>query len=161
MSEVKSFIIRPAQEDDLEQIARIEIESAKNEGRLEPLGYTVKEMHKLWKKRLRSGDFDILAAANADNDSHVLGFIGVQAHQGKPGFIQAIYVDPAFYRHGVGKALLNLADRLFRMRRCPHAYLYLEPLNHKGRLFYSSAGYLTTNKRYRHLQILSKEFGSC
>ena len=72
MSEVKSFIIRPAQEDDLEQIARIEIESAKNEGRLEPLGYTVKDMHKLWKKRLRSGDFDILAAANADNDSHVL-----------------------------------------------------------------------------------------
>ncbi len=161
MSELKAFNIRLAQEADLDQIARIEVESAEHEGRLEPLGYTIPEMRKLWSKRLRSGEFDILVAANADNQSHVLGFIGVIAPAGKPGFIQAIYIDPPYYRRGIGQGLLSVADKVFRMRRCPHAYLYLEPLNHKGRLFYSSAGYISTNKRYRHLQILSKEFASC
>lgn len=156
--EVEAFIIRRAQEQDLIALADVELRSAELENRIEPLTYTLNELTNLWKHRLHSGKFDILVAVNAKNHNQVLAFIGVVAPTKKTGFIQAIYVDPDYAHRGLGQALLEAAQKVFKAHQCPSCELYLEPYNSIGFLFYQKAGFLKTNKKFRHLHVLTKEF---
>ncbi len=153
-----SFLIRRAMPDDIEAIAHVEIAAAEAEGRLAPLDFSWLELCDVWHKRMLSGKFEVLVAVQGTN---LLGFIGIIAPRNRDGFIQAIYVDPKYFRRGIGSALLAQAELIFARNRCPRVVLYVEPLNHNGQRFYRRAGYHYINKNFRHLNIWVKEISSC
>ena len=89
----------------------------------------------------------------------ILGFIAFRAPTGKEGFIQAMYVDPRYYRQGIGQNLFLGAESLMRHKHCPQIALYVEPFNKNGQKFYQKVGFSKSRKMFRHLYILVKELG--
>lgn len=155
---MSSLKIRRALSSDLMSIAHIEINSAVYEHRLEPLSYTLEQMYQIWYQRLVSGSFYIFVAII---DEQIVGFIGVQAPKNKNGFIQAIYIDPLYFRSGIGSALLNEAEKVFVQNHCHMVKLYVEPLNKAATRFYLKAGFKQVpDQKFRHLNIFVKEI-SC
>ncbi len=152
-----SYVIRRAQPADTEAIARLELDSAAYEGRLEPLNFTPTELARLWQERIRSLRYEVLVAEAGQT---LLGFVGIMAPAGGNGFIQAIYIAPAFYHRGIGTQLLQVCEKIFKLRKCPRVVLYVEPKNHNGQSFYRKAGYVATNQKFRHLTVWVKEFAS-
>ena len=152
-----SYVIRRACPEDTEAIARLELDSAAYEGRLEPLNFTPSELARLWRERIRSLRYEVLVAEAGQT---LLGFVGIMAPLGGNGFIQAIYIAPAFYHRGIGTRLLQVCERIFKLRQCPRVVLYVEPQNHNGKSFYRKAGYVATKQKFRHLTVWVKEFAS-
>ena len=93
--------------------------------------------------------------------SQLLGFVGLTASLGRDAFIQAIYIAPAFYRMGLGSALLQAAEKIMRQRGCGRVVLYVEPFNRMGHSFYRKMGFYQLNRKHHHLDILVKELSSC
>lgn len=152
-----SYLIRRATLDDIKEIATIELASAAHEGRLNPLTFSAAELEQLWYDRLLSGEYDVLVAVSG---AIMLGFVGIIAPRGKDGFIQAIYIDPNFYRCGIGTTLLQASERICLAKACPRVALYVEPLNRHGQSFYAKAGYTATDQKYHHLTLWVKEIAS-
>jgi len=75
---------------------------------------------------------DEVWVAEADGRT-VIGFAGIA-----PGWLEHLYIDPAFQGTGVGRRLLDLAKE-----RQPHGLqLWAFARNHRARRFYEAAGFL-------------------
>lgn len=174
--EIKSYVIRLASVNDCAAIARLELASAQFEQRLMPLDFTWDELRDLWRQRILSGEFHVLIAEGKVEhapsyhevmgpllpvSSQLLGFVGFKAPPGGDGFIQAIYVAPAFYRLGLGGALLAASEKIMKRQGCRRVTLLVEPFNRMGHCFYRKAGFYRLNRKHRHLDILVKELSSC
>lgn len=152
------FSIRKASADDLFVIADLEIRSAKYEQRLVPLQCSTNELYDIWYQRWLSGQFEILVAQvqYEDEEPRVVGFIAFLAPLYKNGFIQAMYVDPAYFRKGVGAHLFYTAEKILISQCCPNVLLHVEPQNVSGQKFYAKLGFVNQMKKVRHLYVLSK-----
>lgn len=155
---VPTFYIKKANADDLLEISELEMRSAEYEHRLAPLSCGLNDLYDIWYQRLLSGEYEILIAeVRPQNQSRqVVGFIGFVAPQYKHGFVQAMYVDPRYFRMRVGLNLFNAAEKIMIARSCPYVTLHVEPCNVGGQKFYSKLGFINQNYKYRHLLVLAK-----
>lgn len=155
------FTIRPAVFDDAAAISIVELKAVKDENRMVPLGMTLNQLLHVWQRRIEKKEYEIFVACSVENSARVYGFISIQAHSNKEAYIHAIYIDPQYYRHGIGSALINFCEKIFARRFCPSTKLYVEPYNRIGLRFYNQLGFKLTNKKFHHLHILVKEYSSC
>lgn len=157
---VPALVIRKASADDLYAMADLEIRSAKYEQRLVPLQCTLQELHEIWYQRYYSGQYEILVAEiKFDDEAYVprlAGFIAFVAPLRKNGFIQAMYVDPDFFRKGIGAHLFYAAEKILNQQHCPMVVLHVEPKNTSGQQFYAKLGFVNQMRRFRHLIVLAK-----
>lgn len=164
---MSTFYIRKASADDLYAIADLEIRSAKHEQRMIPLQCTLAELHEIWYQRFLSGNYEILIAEvqnsrfSLDKERRLVGFIAFLAPYGKGGFIQAMYVDPAFFRKSIGAHLFAAAEKILMRRCCPFVSLHVEPMNEAGQRFYAKQGFVNQQRKVRHLYVLAKRIKSC
>lgn len=133
------FIVRSARADDLTALCIVELKAIKDEKRLHPFTMSLSELNNIWNMRFKSGQFDILVAVDATNQERIIGFIALQAKHYNEAFIQAIYVDPLYYRKGVGTLLMQSGERICHIRKCPKLRLHVEPLNENGLSFYKNS----------------------
>lgn len=63
------------------------------------------------------------------------------------GYVQALYVRPAFMRQGVGSGLLQAAEEGLRAMGYRTAFLYVLDTNEKARRFYEKQGYRWNGER--------------
>lgn len=156
-----TFYIRKAQADDLYDIAELELRSAQHEQRLYPLDCSINHLHDIWYQRFLSGKYEILLAEtrktpSGKRNSTIAGFVGFTAPLYKSGFIQAMYVDPFFFRKRVGIHLFYAAEQIMLSHGCPAVTLHVEPKNVAGHRFYTKLGFVCQNYRHQHLFVLSK-----
>lgn len=163
---VSTFYMRKASADDLYAIADLEVRSAKHEQRLIPLQCTLEELYEIWYHRFLSGNYEILIAEvkntrfSLSEERRLVGFIAFLAPYGKGGFIQAMYVDPAFFRKGIGAHLFAAAENILIRRGCPFVSLHVEPMNEAGQRFYARQGFVNQQRKVRHLYVLAKRLKS-
>lgn len=155
------FKLRRATLEDITNLCIVELKAIKDEQRMHPFNMSLSELTSVWKMRLKSGKFDIVVAVDALNNDRLVGFIALQAPSHHEAFLQAIYVDPLYYRRKVGTMLMALCDKLCKLRFCPVLRLHVEPLNRNGLSFYKKLGFTVTNRKFHHLNILVKEYSSC
>lgn len=164
---MSTFYIRKASADDLYAIADLEIRSAKHEQRLIPLQCTLEELHEIWYQRFLSGNYEILLAEIRntrfvqEDERRLVGFIAFLAPYGKGGFIQAMYVDPNFFRKSIGAHLFAAAENILMRHGCPFVTLHVEPMNEAGQRFYARQGFVNQQRKVRHLFVLAKRIKSC
>lgn len=155
------FNIRPARLDDKTAISIVELKAVKDENRITPFGMTLNQLTQVWKRRITNKEFEIFVACDVNNSDRIYGFISIDAPSNREALIQAIYIDPMFYRRGIGASLISYSEKLFALRACPRVILYVEPFNRVGHSFYKKLGFQLTNKKFHHLNILVKEYSSC
>jgi ribosomal protein S18 acetylase RimI-like enzyme len=61
------------------------------------------------------------------------------------GYIRAVGVAPEIRRHGIGRKLLALAERVMA-RRCENSYLCVSSFNRRAASFYRANGYTRVGK---------------
>ena len=66
---------------------------------------------------------------------------------GRDAFIDEVYVAPGWRGHGVGRALLDLAEREARAMGVRAVHLEVEPGNARARAVYEQAGYEDNGRR--------------
>ena len=81
-----------------------------------------------------------------DSDSQIVGFATVRGNRDgeshNEGELNALYVDPLFWRHGVGTELISAARALLLERGFESAFLWLLNGNTRGEHFYRRDGWL-------------------
>lgn len=77
----------------------------------------------------------------------IAGFIVFTAESvfARGGYIRAVGVDPGMRRRGIGKRLLDFAERKIS-RNSRNAYLCVSSFNRPGQKFYKDHGYLRVGK---------------
>ena len=68
----------------------------------------------------------------AERDGGIVGFAAIA-----PGWLEHLYLDPAFQRQGIGRKLLDLAKK----RQPGGLQLWAFARNHRARRFYEAAGF--------------------
>ncbi len=98
------------------------------------------------RSRLENGDQDLAPAWLAERDGRAVGF----ASSGPPrdddvpppaAEIYAVYVAPAAWRSGAGRALINAAVNFWRERGSITLVLWVFEANARGRAFYEAIGW--------------------
>lgn len=76
----------------------------------------------------------------AKTDGAVVGTVMV-GYDGHRGWINYLGVDPACRRRGIGRALMDEAERLLRVEGCPKINLQVRTSNSEAIEFYRRIGY--------------------
>jgi len=91
-----------------------------------------------WEKRLRSDDTTFLTRRNRQ----VAGFITVRAAPAEDtGELYLLYVNPDFWRQGVGRRLSNFSCNWFMEQGYKRAIVWVNHLNKPGMEFYEACGW--------------------
>lgn len=154
-----AFFIRRASADDLYDLAELELRSSMFEQRLAPLPCSVNELYDIWYERYLSGQYEILIALMQNKDEleqKMVGFIAFRAPWRQVGFIHALYVEPDFFRRGIGAHLFRAAEKILSQKCCPSVILHVEPKNIAGQRFYSKLGFINQMKFHKHLYVMSR-----
>lgn len=152
--------IRKVALHELAALADLERRSAEYEHRIHPLDCSIESLVGIWKHRMATGAYEVLTAVlqeTEDDPSRMVGFIGFTAPEGGNAFVQAMYVDPEFFRRGIGIRLFAAAEHFCRNRGCRSVVLHVEPGNKAGMRFYSKVGFIRQPYKKRHLFVLTKE----
>jgi ribosomal protein S18 acetylase RimI-like enzyme len=80
-------------------------------------------------------------------DNEPAGFIVFTSEPvfARGGYIRAVGVAPEIRRHGIGRKLLALAERIMA-RRCENSYLCVSSFNRPAAAFYRANGYTRVGK---------------
>lgn len=73
-------------------------------------------------------------------DNHLIGTV-MAGYEGHRGWINYLAVKPEHRRGGVGRALMNEAERLLHAAGCPKINLQIRSTNRQVIAFYQSLGY--------------------
>ena len=145
--------VRWATVDDAATIARIELSSSHYEHRKEPFTLTHPQFTKLWKDRLKSDLFKTILVYEA---KAICGFLTFKEAI-EDGKILALYVDPIFMRHGVGKLLLSTAIEMVELKGGIQMEVEFELLNNAAITFYESLLFHKVSVKLEHLFVMKKE----
>lgn len=135
-------LIRPATVSDAEAIA----------GLLDELGYPASPASVLQKIQLLSaGDHDAVYVAEISGG--VAGVIGLHTTEllhcsGRLGRITALVVSAKQRGSGIGKALVETADRYFQQQDCLRAEVTSGDQRRRAHAFYQSNGYAPNERRF-------------
>lgn len=143
------MVIRLAQAKDAWRIATIHIDAWRVAYRgIVPDEYldglSVEQRFAFWTKNLESGP---ALTWIAEQDGAVLGWIsaaGSRDADAKPstGEIWAVYIAPAHWRKGIGRALCAVAEQELRKRGFTEVTLWVLKDNERALAFYSSNGFI-------------------
>jgi GNAT superfamily N-acetyltransferase len=139
-------VVRPARRGEENEVARVHVRSwqAGYHGLL-PGSYLDRLRPEDRATRYSFGDTDsdgpytIVAA----DDSDIRGFASIGSAPGERGTgeLLALYVDPDWWGHGIGRALIREARRLLAEQGCIEAILWLLVGNDRGERFYRADGW--------------------
>lgn len=118
-------------------------------------GLSKRAREQTWRERLQDGGGALQVFA-ATRDGHVRGFAATTpAEEGDParrvGELGAIYVDPACWSSGVGRALLDRAIAHLAELGNEEALLWVLTGNERARRFYERAGWSADGRARRQL----------
>jgi GNAT superfamily N-acetyltransferase len=139
--------IRPARQEDAAEIARVYIESWHDTypGVLPNAllrAMTLKGQTARWQASIRAGSREEVLVAESSRDGIVgMASLGPARDDGLgfDGEIYTLYVDPAFYGRGVGRALLKGAFSALRETGMSSCVIWAHARNH-ARFFYEAMG---------------------
>ena len=111
-------------------------------------GLSVDERLDLWTRTLSGSTFDVFVA---ELDGRVAGFVssGPAEDETAPGELFALYVEPAAWGNGAGRALLERAETALREAGFDAAVLWVLEDNPRARRLYEAAGWTTDGGRKR------------
>ena len=145
--------IRPATSQDIPVIAALHIAGWKgayggivNQDYLDSL--TVEKRIKDWTEWMGSGESEIFLA---EENANPAGFVVIGRTKTPPpgsspirpshsGEIYALYLDPQFWRQGVGTALIKHAAQELKARKHSSICLWVLEANVRGKAFYEKMG---------------------
>jgi ribosomal protein S18 acetylase RimI-like enzyme len=109
-------------------------------------GLSVHHRRELWKRTLAGGTFDVFVAQLEDAAA---GFVssGPAEDDSAPGELFALYVLPAAWGKGLGRALLRCAEQALRERGYESAALWMLEDNRPARRLYETAGWTADGGR--------------
>ncbi len=147
--------VRAARAEDAAQLARVHVRSWQQGYRgllpdalLDSLD--VAQRTTRWRESLSRSDLPSRGTLVADDGTGVVGFAHLTSergdgdatdHRGPAGEVQAFYVDPDRWGHGVGRALLTAAERTMAQAGYRSAVLWVLDTNTAGRAFYARLGW--------------------
>jgi GNAT superfamily N-acetyltransferase len=155
--------IRRATADDADAIGRVQVETwrAAYRGLLPDEiveGFDVEERRRLWREGLsrprRPGSETLVAEVGGA----VVGFtsVGVWREGDEPvagiGELFTIYVDPAHWGTGVGRALIERAEESMRAAGFAEARLWVLEGNERAERFYHAAGWVQDGRKVDEFQ---------
>jgi ribosomal protein S18 acetylase RimI-like enzyme len=93
---------------------------------------------------------DIRRKLEVRPDLFLVGLVGVQlvatvmaGYEGHRGWLNYLAVDPRYQRKGLGRDIVNAAERLLRDSGCPKINLQVRTSNQRALEFYRRIGYTT------------------
>jgi ribosomal protein S18 acetylase RimI-like enzyme len=101
----------------------------------------------LWADALKRPHQTILAATADEPPNAVLGFAGFLLQEDGSGYVSSLYVSPYSQGAGVGRLLLNEAERELRDRGARTARLWVFEENAPSRAFYITQGWQLDGRR--------------
>jgi ribosomal protein S18 acetylase RimI-like enzyme len=124
------LVIRPIQgQPEIEACARMMAES-------EPW-ITLQRDYSASLRNLSSAEKEIYVAAK---DDEIFGFIVLNLHGGFVGYIQSICVASRRRNHGVGRKLVDFAERRV-FKNYPNMFICVSSFNPEAQRFYRNLGY--------------------
>jgi len=125
--------VREALVEDAERIAAL----------AHQLGYDVNDVHVLSTLRTRNDDYEVFVAVVPR--AGVVGWIGVRARQTlttqRRAEVEGLVVEDEYRGTGVGKRLLERAERWGRDHDCPSLRLLTNVVRERAHRFYEREGY--------------------
>lgn len=128
---------RKAKVSDCDALARIEYRSMPYEIREEPMDLDVFGFYDMWYSRIINHEFEVIILSDGDNDC---AFIAYKVNQ-QSCLIQALYVDPKYFRHGYGTALIKTLERQLNKLNIHTLYLYVQRNNKVAIDFYQALNF--------------------
>ena len=143
------IVLRPATPEDAESLAAVEVASWQTAYKgLMPDAYldalSKAEQTTSWHKTLvKHGVSRRKRVLIAIGNGEVLGFVrvGPVAEQSQEGLVYLLYVFPQYWRHGVGKTLMEAAMRELHNLGMSEATLWVLRDNSRARQFYEKLGW--------------------
>lgn len=150
---MEDIFLSEARVRDAAEMAALETRSAVYEQRTQELPEEM-ELAQLWQQRMHDHAHLVIAARQSDGT--MLGFAALEAPFQR-GFLRALYVEPAFFRRGVGRCLMEAICLQARVRGASVLQLEVERKNERAQAFYRALGfYPTVRQNVRHLLLLQK-----
>lgn len=150
---MKSLTFRFAQLIDYFAIARIESDALPYEVREDSFDLNFDELSELWYDRLSNKEFEVLVA-NCDN--YDCGFVAYKFVRGCC-FIQALYIDPTYFRKKVATRLITQLEHRLRSIKIQKIYLYVQKHNNSAKALYESLHFAQGQVQLPHLICMYKE----
>lgn len=135
--------VREALDGDAERIA----------GLAHQLGYTVNEAHVFATLKMRDDNFEVFVAVVPR--AGVVGWIGIRARQTltstRRAEVEGLVVEDEYRGTGIGKRLLERAERWGRDHECASLRLFTNVIRERAHRFYEREGYelLKTERLYQ------------
>lgn len=152
---IEAPIARPAQGSDVIPLAEVYVSSwrAAYRGIVPDAvldGLSVATQAARWQKMLAGMAKGETRAFVVEEDGAIRGFVVTGPVRGEmeagTGEVWAMYLDPASWRRGLGRALLAHAERDLASRGFERLVLWVLAENTGGRAFYASAGFAATGE---------------
>lgn len=146
------MLIRPATPEDVPAVLPMVAAVCAMHERLDPARYTmlpdVAERYRRWLPMRATDPRSVFLVAEADDAASLAGFLVAAIEKSIPiyrldefAFIHDMWVEPAFRRHGVARALVEAAIERFRAMGVPQARLETAAGNEAARRLFESCGF--------------------
>lgn len=142
--------VRLANSGDADAIGRVQVETwhAAYEGLMPDeaiAGFDVERRQQMWREGLAREPQPGSATLVAELDGEVVGFASVGRSRDEEteneGELYAIYLQPACWNRGIGRALIERAEESMRASGFERALLWVLEGNARGERFYRAAGW--------------------
>jgi ribosomal protein S18 acetylase RimI-like enzyme len=145
----EDFTIRPGRKEDVAEVARLWMQSAKEHTAHDRVYETAPGAEKTMRRFLadvaNSGYSFLFVAAAGDR---TVGFISGELRQGSPTFlprtwasVDDVFVEPEYRNRGMGRALLQSVRDWAQERGADGISLQVAAANARGRKFYEDLGF--------------------
>ena len=145
--------LRWAKVSDAQAIASLELSSAIYEHRRQALDFTVAEFTEIWQERIRSYQYQTILC---EREGIILGFLSFY-RQVKRGEICCLYIDPKYFRQGIGRRLIRAASLLVSKLQGKSLKVEVEVLNFGAQAFYKELHFRALGVKLSHLIEMKKE----
>ena len=145
--------VRWANIKDAYKIAYLELRSARFENRLYPLDIPLNLFERTWQDRISSGEYITIVGTV---DGELAGFLSLYRSI-KSGDICCLYIDPLYFRKGVGQRLMRTAELMVRRKGGKKLKVEVEGLNFGAQQFYERLQFKSVSVKLSHLIIMIKE----
>jgi GNAT superfamily N-acetyltransferase len=142
---MSTFSIREAGPDDVDLIARRRVTMSEESGDTKASPQLVEATHRWLRENTQRGT---LRSWIAESDGKVVGSVSCRIRDtsprefdlaGKEAYVQHLYVDPAYRRHGIGRALMHVL--LDWCKESGHSRIALRT-SEMARALYESLGFV-------------------
>lgn len=155
-------LVRPAVAADGDAIGEVEVETWRvaYAGLLPEetiAGFDAEPRKQMWRDGLAREHKPGTAIFAAEDDGNVVGFAWVGGCRDEAGSAElyAIYLNPANWGTGVGRALLERAEESMRESGFADALLWMLDGNERGARFYETAGWFQDGRRIAEFEGIS------